>query len=91
MRLLKFLMIRSLLAIFLVLIALGAEAQCAMCRAQLENNVSNGETGIAAGINIGILYLLAMPYLIAIVLGYLWYKSSKKNANAQFSSSIASR
>lgn len=29
-------------------------AQCAMCRTQLENNVSNGEVGIAAGINTGI-------------------------------------
>ena len=58
-------------------------AQCAMCRTQLENNVSNGEAGIAAGINIGILYLLSMPYLIAIVLGYFWYKTSRKNANTQ--------
>lgn len=63
-------------------------AQCAMCRTQLENNVSNGEAGIAAGINTGILYLLAMPYLIAIVLGYFWYKSSRKNASTQLPGSI---
>lgn len=58
-------------------------AQCAMCRTQLENNVSNGDAGIAAGINTGILYLLAMPYLIILVLGYFWYKSSRKNASTQ--------
>ena len=51
--------------------------QCAMCRTQLENNFSNGDPGIAAGINLGILYLLAMPYLAIILLGFLWYKSSK--------------
>ena len=38
-------------------------AQCAMCRATLENNVNNGQTGIAAGINFGILYLFVTPYL----------------------------
>ncbi len=67
-----------------VMIMFGAAqtvlAQCAMCRSTLENNYSNGNPGIAAGINVGILYLLAMPYLAVSILGYLWYKSSK---NAQ--------
>lgn len=58
-------------------------AQCSMCRVQLENNVSNGNPGIAAGINVGILYLLAMPYLSALVLGYFWYKNSRRNANTK--------
>jgi hypothetical protein len=62
--------------------------QCAMCRTQLENNVSNGNAGIAAGINTGILYLLSMPYLIVIVLGYFWYKTSRKNASTQIPGSV---
>lgn len=66
-------------------------AQCAMCRAQLENNVSNGNVGIAAGINMGILYLLSMPYLIVLILGYFWYKTSRRNANTQLPSSITPR
>jgi hypothetical protein len=53
-------------------------AQCAMCRASIENNVSNGETTIGAGLNTGILYLFAMPYLIAAVIGFLWYRHSKR-------------
>ena len=65
-------------------------AQCAMCRTTLENNYSNGDPGIAAGINTGILYLLSMPYLVVIILGYLWYKSSK-NAHKKFSDSTAAR
>jgi hypothetical protein len=52
-------------------------AQCAMCRTTLENNYSNGNAGIAAGINTGILYLLVMPYLAVMILGYFWYRSSK--------------
>ena len=62
-------------------------AQCAMCRSTLENNYSNGNPGIAAGINTGILYLLAIPYLAAMVLGYLWFKSSK-NARKKLDGSV---
>lgn len=71
--------IRFLLSIILFLLtgAGSVWAQCAMCRTQLENNYSNGDPGIAAGINTGILYLLAMPYLAVALIGYFWYKSSK--------------
>ena len=63
--------------LFICMAAMSAVAQCAMCRTTLENNFSNGDPGIAAGINTGILYLLALPYLAVIVIGVLWYKSSK--------------
>jgi hypothetical protein len=53
-------------------------AQCAMCRATVENNVSNGETSVAAGLNLGIIYLFTMPYLIVAIIGVLWYRYSKK-------------
>ncbi|GCC52963.1 hypothetical protein SanaruYs_32040 [Chryseotalea sanaruensis] len=74
---------KKLVALILLLVSSASEivAQCAMCRTQLENNVSNGDPGIAAGLNIGILYLLIMPYLAIMVLGYFWYKSSRKNAS----------
>ncbi|HEX8059975.1 MAG TPA: hypothetical protein VF473_03525 [Cyclobacteriaceae bacterium] len=55
-------------------------AQCAMCRATLENNVSNGQAGIAAGINFGILYLFVTPYLAICTLAILWYRTSRRNA-----------
>lgn len=53
-------------------------AQCAMCRASVENNVSNGDTSIGAGLNNGILYLFIMPYLMALVIGFFWYRSAKR-------------
>jgi hypothetical protein len=75
-----------LIVLVLMLIHLPeAVAQCAMCRSTLENNYSNGNPGIAAGINTGILYLLSMPYLAVMLLGYFWYKSSK-NARKEISS-----
>ena len=60
------------------LFQLTAAGQCAMCRASVENNVSNGDTSIGAGLNSGILYLVVMPYLMAGIIGFLWYRSSKK-------------
>ncbi len=76
--------------VFLIVSAENMFAQCAMCRSTLENNYSNGNPGIAAGINTGILYLLVMPYLAVMILGYLWYKSSK-HANKKLHSGIAPR
>jgi len=75
---------------FLILSADDILAQCAMCRSTLENNYSNGNPGIGAGINTGILYLLAMPYLAVVILGYFWYKSSK-HASKELHSRVASR
>jgi hypothetical protein len=51
-----------------------------MCRAQLENNVSDGSIGIAAGLNFGIMYLFVTPYLLVAVIGFLWYRNSKRNS-----------
>ena len=76
---------KRLLATFLILMTMASQAfsQCAMCRATIENNVANGEIGIGAGLNFGILYLFVMPYLAVMVVGYLWYKNSKANAKKQ--------
>ena len=73
---------------FFIGVAINATAQCAMCRSTLENNFSNGDPGIAAGINTGILYLLMLPYLAVIVIGVLWYKSSK-NGGKEFNKRVA--
>lgn len=66
-----------------------ASAQCAMCKATLENNISNGHIGIAAGINFGILYLFVAPYLFVSVIAYLWYRTSKRNDAKSISSNWA--
>ena len=55
-------------------------AQCAMCRASVENNASRGEVDLAAGLNTGILYLFFTPYLLGGVLIYMWIRHSKRNA-----------
>jgi hypothetical protein len=80
------------LALFILFFLIGftsSFAQCAMCRATIENNFRNGKPGIGAGLNTGILYLLVMPYLAAMILGYLWFKSSRANGKNKVSSNAA--
>lgn len=55
----------------------SVNAQCPMCRMSAESNMANG--GMAGrGLNNGILYLLALPYLIAATMIYLFRKNRKK-------------
>jgi len=72
---------KQILAFLFIIAATSAEAQCAMCRATLENNISNGNVGIAAGINTGILYLFFAPYLAVGIIAYFWYRNSRNHGN----------
>ncbi|OIQ29432.1 MAG: hypothetical protein BM564_06990 [Bacteroidetes bacterium MedPE-SWsnd-G2] len=63
-----------LLVIFLLFIALPAEAQCAMCRAVLESEEGNST---AEGVNDGIVYLMAVPYILIGGITYWIYRSFK--------------
>lgn len=72
----KFLL--GLLAIGLLMFFVAdANAQCAMCTATVETNNANGG-GATNGLNNGIMYLLAAPYLAVAVVGYIWYKKFRK-------------
>ncbi|MEZ4901405.1 MAG: hypothetical protein R2822_06405 [Spirosomataceae bacterium] len=53
-------------------------AQCAMCKGAVETNMSTGRNVIGNGINAGIAYLFAFPYLIVGIIAFLWYRNSKK-------------
>lgn len=59
-----------LLTLFFLLPQL-TEAQCAMCRAVVESE-ADGKT--AEGINNGIVYLMAIPYILVGGLFYFVYK-----------------
>jgi uncharacterized membrane protein YjgN (DUF898 family) len=57
-----------------------ASAQCAMCRASVASNISEGNN-LASNLNTGILYLATLPYLVIGVIAWLWYTKSKRNAS----------
>ena len=66
-----------LLYLSIVLISQNTNAQCAMCKAVVEANLESGGS-IGAGLNDGILYLMAMPYISMIVVGLIWYNLKKE-------------
>lgn len=60
-----------------MLIAEPAAAQCAMCKASSEANLKAGG-GDPKGLNAGILYMLAMPYLLVMGIGLWWWNNRRK-------------
>ena len=62
-----------LIICLLLLVNLATIAQCAMCT---KTAAQLGEKP-AAGMNSGILYLMATPFVIMGYLGYRWWKSQK--------------
>ena len=49
-------------------------AQCAMCKSTVESDMANGNNSMAQGLNTGILYLMAIPYIILMLGGYFFFK-----------------
>jgi hypothetical protein len=66
------------LALFLSLAGTDAAAQCAMCRANVESNVQSKQSQVGSGLNSGIVYLMAIPYILAATVGFFWYKYSRQ-------------
>ena len=67
---------------FMLFIALSLSntllmGQCAMCRAVVEQ----GGEEVAEGINSGIVYLMAFPYLLVAGSMFLFYRNWKKSAS----------
>lgn len=71
--------------VFLFLISffffINTNAQCAMCRAVLESE--EGQT-TAEGINNGIVYLMAIPYILVGGLGFFIYRKYFKLKKNKF-------
>ena len=62
--------------VFSLLFFLKSNAQCAMCRAVLESEEGQST---AEGINDGIVYLMAIPYVLVGGIGYIVYIKFLKN------------
>lgn len=67
---------RWIIQVILMLLYLNSvDAQCAMCRAVLESEV---DQSAAEGINNGIVYLMAMPYILVGGVAYFIYRKLKR-------------
>jgi len=56
-------------------------AQCPMCKMSAESNMKNGGTA-GKGLNNGILYMFAAPYVLIGGLAFVWYKVNKNKREA---------
>lgn len=58
------------------LVSVDTHAQCAMCKASIES--SDKMKAYTEGINKGILYMAAVPYIMIGSIAYIWYRSYRK-------------
>ena len=68
------------LVVLLSFIAAPAFAQCAMCKSTVASN-RNGDDKLEKfgnGLNKGILYIMAAPYILAGTVGFFWYRHTRK-------------
>jgi hypothetical protein len=74
----------SFFSLVLLLSLAGGEvqAQCAMCRSSVESNHAehNRLSRFGNGLNKGILYLMAIPYILGGTVAFLWYRNSRNKA-----------
>ena len=63
------------LAVFICFLFLDVSAQCVMCKAVAEDSAAAGAVG--RGINQGILYIMAVPYILLGIIGFLIVKKWK--------------
>ncbi len=66
----------------LLITNLSAQAQCAMCKAVTESSTEAGSS-VATGLNGGIVYLMAFPYLLMAVVGYAVYRHRKQQSQSK--------
>ena len=81
-RIIKLFAIFSLALVINVSSPTPVQAQCPMCRMSAESNLKNGGTD-GKGLNAGILYMLATPYLIVGTIGFIWWRNRRKEEETQ--------
>ena len=59
----------------------NAFSQCALCKQTVEANLESGDTK-GAGLNEGILFLMAMPYILVLIFGVFYYIQKQKKVPA---------
>lgn len=63
--------------LFAIFFSVTANAQCAMCRAALGGDANTTQ---AQAVNDGIVYLMAIPYLLVAIIGYSVYRMRKNKS-----------
>ena len=78
MRSMKYFKIGLILAALFLFAAPALDAQCPMCRMAVESNLKGGGSA-GKGLNAGILYMLATPYVLVGGLAFVWWRNRRRN------------
>lgn len=77
----NFVRMKKGLLVLLLMLSFGihqGNAQCPMCRSSVESAMKDEGNTKGLGLNDGILYLLAVPYLAVAVIGGVWYVKKRR-------------
>lgn len=72
--------IKIIFVLFSIFYSLSTSAQCAMCRASLE---SEGNVAKNEALNDGIVYLMAIPYILVAAIGFVVYRMFAKKKSTE--------
>jgi hypothetical protein len=64
----------SFLLLGQLLVVTPAQAQCVMCKSQVEAAKAENDDYDVAGLNKGIVYMMIVPYILMGAVGYFWYR-----------------
>ncbi len=73
----KILIAFTIASVLVVSTPITVEAQCPMCRISAESNLKNGGKA-GRGLNAGILYMFATPYLLVGGLAFVWWRNNRR-------------
>jgi hypothetical protein len=59
-----------------------AQAQCVMCKSQVEAAKQERDDFDPAGLNRGIVYMMTVPYILMGAVGFFWYRRTHPKKSA---------
>lgn len=71
----------ALLPLFFALLMLAPRpslAQCTLCKTNVEASRSEKDGYDISGLNKGILYMMAAPYVMGGLVGFFWYRNTRR-------------
>ncbi|RSK47730.1 hypothetical protein [Hymenobacter rigui] len=67
-----------LIVLLLSVLPLTTQAQCTMCKTQVEASRQEKDGYDTTGLNKGILFLMTIPYVLIGTVGFFWYRHSRQ-------------
>ena len=82
MKKLIFALALSFLLLGQLLTVAPAQAQCVMCKSQVEAARAEKDDYDVAGLNKGIVYMMTVPYILMGMIGFFWYRRTHPKRTA---------